>query len=131
MGLKPITEEERASFEAFSRANPRVCDDLPITLPSGFLVEDFNPECASCGQDIPSSSAWLKRDRMVFAHKTVETWEVRGVCRTCATMTPCYMRFHSDGHFDTIIGRNWRRGDLDESTSPVARIAAAIRKLFC
>jgi len=112
-GMRAITDEERQGFLAFADANPSVASQLPITLPSGFMVESFSPVCSKCGDDIPETQAWLHRIRHEFGQRIVEVWEVRGHCQPCRAVTPCYMRFRSDGTYDTLIGHQWRRGSLN------------------
>jgi hypothetical protein len=114
-GLHVITSEERAEFAAFVRDNARLSSALPLTLPCRFVVHVFHPECAMCKQEIPTTWAWLSRNRITFGQKVVETWDVRGICPACRTMTSCYIRFRSDGTFDTLIGSHWRNGTLNGS----------------
>jgi len=111
-GTHVITGEEKEELARFIRENPLLSDQLPSVLPSGFRVDNFHPICEACQGDIPASSSWLKRVRLEFGQKTVETWDVRGVCRGCRTATSCYMRYRCDGTYDTLIGGEWRHGDL-------------------
>lgn len=130
-GIQAITEAEREEFKAFAQANPTVACELPVILPSGFLAESFSPVCCKCGKDVPEESSWLKRVRHEFGQNTVEIWDVRGHCKPCRAVTSCYMRFRSDGTYDTLIGHQWRYGSLKgPDKRKQSRTKAVIRKML-
>lgn len=130
-GIHTITNEERAEFIDFTKAHPRLSMELPVTLPSGFKVEEFNPVCSQCRNDIPTIWAWLNRVCHEFGQNKVEIWDVRGLCRECRTVTPCYMRFRSDGTYDTLIGHQWRHGRLNGRDKRMrSRVASIVRRVL-
>lgn len=128
-GIHAITDAEVAEFAAFIKANPILSSELPATLPCGFKVEEFHPVCSKCRGDIPEDWAWVNRVRHEFGQNTVEVWDVRGLCKPCRTMTPCYLRFRSDGTYDTLIGHQWRRGSLNSRDKRTrSRMASIVRR---
>lgn len=130
-GIHVITDGEIAEFTEFVEANPRLAYALPVTLPSGFKVEEFHPVCSKCRGDIPANWAWLHRVRHEFGQNTVEVWDVRGLCKPCRTMTPCYLRFRSDGTYDTLVDHQWRHGSLgghDKRTR--SRVKTIVRRIL-
>lgn len=110
--VHPASEEEKATFIAFTQANPRLSEALPLVLPNGAKVTSYAIECASCGNNIDPRYTWLNRARHTFGTSVVEIWDARGLCVGCRTTTFSYIRYRSDGSFDTLIGNQWRRGRL-------------------
>lgn len=110
--ISPITQAERDAFHQFADKHPRLDTEMPATLPSGFEVTDFHVVCPSCDQNIPMHHSWVNQARHQFGQRVVEIWDARGVCTTCRVQASCYIRFRSDGTYDTIINGRWRQGSL-------------------
>lgn len=124
-----ITNEELESIEAFCQRSPRLSEEVPVTLPCGFRVDEYYVECSRCRNDIPMNSSWVQRQRIELGLKTVETWEVKGICANCKTVTGTFARFRSDGTFDTLVGREWRVGRIGHKPSgSVARLKREVRR---
>lgn len=123
-GIHQASDSERAEVVAFTEANPRLAECLPTTLPDGTRVSEFHLDCAACDRALAPKHVWVRVSRLELGAKVVETWETRGVCVQCRTMTPHFYRFHSDGHFDTILGHQWRRGEIGPNPAhPLKRLA--------
>lgn len=113
LGIHKVSNEEKAELAKFIEAHPRLSSEMPATLPCGFKIEVFNPVCSKCRNDIPMAWSWLNRVCHEFGQNKVEIWDVLGLCKECRTVTPCYLRFRSDGTYDTLIGDRWRHGRLN------------------
>lgn len=109
-GFRAITEEERQEFASFANANERLSAQVPATLPCGFTITAYHAECSRCAENISMHSSWLKRARQEFGENVVETWEVHAFCSDCRALTKCFVRFRSNGTYDTLIGHTWRSG---------------------
>lgn len=130
-GFHTITDEERQEFASFANANERISNQVPATLPCGFVVDTFHAECARCKQDIPMHSSWLKRTRQEFGSSVIETWDVRAYCSGCCTLTKTYARYRSNGSFDTLIGHTWRSGSLNaEDSRSAPSFSSLIRRIM-
>lgn len=118
--VHPASEEEKATFIAFTQANPRLSEALPLVLPSGAEVTSYALKCASCDNDIDPRYTWLKIARHNIGAGVVEVWDARALCVGCRTTTFSYIRYRSDGSFDTLIGNQWRRGRLSSEKAPAS-----------
>ena len=131
--VHPASEEEKATFIAFTQANPRLTEALPLVLPSGATVTSYALECASCGNNIDPRYTWLNRARHTFGSSVVEIWDARALCVGCRTTTSSYIRYRSDGSFDTLIGHEGRRGQLSDEKKPTpltSRITNLLQRWF-
>ncbi len=121
MGLRKVTEDDRIEFENFIKSNPSVDEVLPTKLPNGFEATSFSLGCPKCEKNLPSNQIWLKITRAEFGRNVVDTWEAKGFCMDCVTMTKSYKRYRSDGTFDCIDGNRWRSGDLNVNAEKARR----------
>jgi hypothetical protein len=117
--VHPITDDERHAFSVFTAENPRLSSQLPAVLPCGFKLTTFHAICSSCDKNVPMYSSWLKKDRQEFGSIVVEIWDIRAYCSDCLSLTPCYLRYRSDGTFDTLVGHSWRHGVLGDKNNSV------------
>lgn len=124
MTIRRAAEEEREAIKAFMRANPRLSELLPRRLPCGALIERLDLECAGCAEAIDPDCAWVAIRPLELASKYVETWEAKGGCRQCRLTTPFVLRFHSGGHYDTLVRGRWRTGELDPPRRPWHQVIA-------
>lgn len=113
-----ITDAERHAFESFIASATPLSEALPAELPCGFVVEAFEPICDKCDQSIPANWAWLQKARAEFAQRTVETWDIKGLCTDCHLLTPYLIRFRDDETFDTLIGSRWQEGSIGGNPAP-------------
>lgn len=128
LGVHKVTQSEKTEFLAFIDGNPSLSSVLPATLPCGFTIDEFHAVCSKCGENIPSNWSWVCLTRHEFGRNVVETWDVRGLCKPCRTLTPCYMRFRSDGTYDTLIGHQWRHGRLRDHGNRLGSLAKIIAR---
>lgn len=127
MGLRAVTQEDRIEFQEFMKSNPSVAEALPTKLPNGMKATSFSLGCPKCEKDLPPEQIWLKITRAEFGSNVVDTWEAKGFCMDCVTMTKAYKRYRSNGSFDFIDGHQWRRGKI---VVPETGVKATLQNLM-
>ena len=126
-----MTGHDKQELHSFCEGSPVLSEEVPARLPCGFLMTEYRVVCSGCRSDIPMENAWVRRARHEFSQHSIETWDVRGVCTSCRMATSTFVRFRSNGTFDTIIGHTWRRGRIS-GTSPslLRRLLTKLRGLL-
>lgn len=126
-----MTERDKQELHSFCEGSPVLSEEVPARLPCGFLMTEYRVVCSGCRSDIPMENAWVRRARHEYSQHSIETWDVRGVCTSCRMSTSTYVRFRSNGTFDTIIGHTWRRGRISgASPSLLRRLLTKLRGLL-
>lgn len=116
--VRAIAGQEKDDIKKFVDTNPTMAEAFPRTLPCGKRLDNLDLFCSQCSKVIDPTLCHVDAQRMEFASKSVDTFNIKSVCTDCRVVTSYFMRFHSDSSYDTLIRGKWHRGSLNPTSPP-------------